>query len=236
MGMNDVAADADVRRDGHAHSPPGRRDAQWAKRELFFLDRSADGLAQTLATVGGLKHKIVQAARLLPQAKLAALDPFRDVLARAATPCQLEIVDDARAVGGEVSHEPALDEIDEIPRQPEFDGMAPHHQDDGPARSSRVDDVPGDLAKFRMRVFFEPGIKRLAIGSQQVVSSLGQVFQGNSTAIEQFVTAHGRNSEARVSGYFRRLLGANWPFHASGPERPGPAWHSSNWLPAPLRR
>ena len=84
---------------------PAAAMLRWRNGELLFFDHAADRFAQPFAAVGGRKDDVVQAARLAPQAELAALDPLRDVFAGAAAEGQLEVVDDARAVGGQVRND-----------------------------------------------------------------------------------------------------------------------------------
>src|SRR5207253_106982 len=90
-----------------------------------------DRLAKALAAASCFGDDVIEPAGLFPQTELPDANPLRHVLACATYERQLEIVDDARAVGGDVGDEAALHEVDQDSRKAELDRMASHHQDDG---------------------------------------------------------------------------------------------------------
>jgi outer membrane protein assembly factor BamB len=121
--VDEVAADQDVGGDRRPDTPACRRRAQVAVGEAFLLDDPTDRLAQPLAALGGLADDVVEPARLPPQPELSEADPAGDVLAGAADEGQLELVDEAGAVGGQVREQPATGDVLWSQKVPAFRGM-----------------------------------------------------------------------------------------------------------------
>lgn len=146
MGVDDVGPDGDVAGAGNAFAIAGSGDGKVTMREAFFLDGSADCFTEALIATGRFADDVVESARFFPEAKLAFLDVFGNVFRSAADQGKLEVVDEARAVGGEVGDEATLDQVDEVTGEAELDGVASGEKDEGTVVTSK--DKLNELRKY----------------------------------------------------------------------------------------
>lgn len=108
------------------------------------LRDSADGFAQAFIALRGLADDVVQPAGFLPEAELADVDPAGDVFAGAADESEFEVVNDPRPVGGDVGDQPSFDQVDDVARETQLNGVTAEHGDDWGVVSSGGEDG-GDL-------------------------------------------------------------------------------------------
>src|SRR5579871_3820456 len=117
MRVHDIGADVDVTRDRNTLAIPGGANADVAIGKVLFFNRAADRLAEPFVPRVSFPGNVVDLAGLEPHAELAGFDVAGHVFARRPNAGQLEIMYDARPVGGHVRHKAPLDEVDEIARQ-----------------------------------------------------------------------------------------------------------------------
>ena len=92
-----------------------------------------------------------------PQAELAGLDVAGDALGGGADQGELPVVDRAGAVHGDVRHQPALHQVDEVARHAGPEDVGAHHQDAGgglrrfASTSPRGEDGQGGVLERRQR-------------------------------------------------------------------------------------
>ena len=118
--------------------------------KLFAFDGAADTLAQSLAARGGDRDDVVEPAGLVPEAKLAAGDPFGHVLAGAAEHREFVVMNDAGAVGRQVRNDSSLDQVDQKSRQAKLDRVAAQHGNHRPAAAAGRDDGVDERTELGM--------------------------------------------------------------------------------------
>ena len=128
MCVDDVAANCHVAGNRDAGSPACRGDTELSLREAFLLDDVANGFADAVTAFCCLADDVVQAARFVPEPVLAEPDPTGNRFACSAEERKLEVMDDTGTVQGNVRHEPAFDQIDDVLRESQLDNMSAHHQ------------------------------------------------------------------------------------------------------------
>src|SRR5207247_1725416 len=106
----------DVAGDRRATPPARRRNAPGAVGKLLAFDHPAHRLAEPLAVPSRLTRDLVDPPGIAPHTELAASDVSTHVLAGAALPGQLEIVDDPRPVRGHVRDHSLFDQCDDTIR------------------------------------------------------------------------------------------------------------------------
>jgi hypothetical protein len=122
-------------------------------RHPLFLDRAADRVAEALAPPRSLPDDVVQTACLVPKAELPRLNSLGDVLASAAKCGQLEVVDDAGTIRGQMGDDAALNEVDEIAGQAKLDRVAAEHESNGAPQTSSQPDGVNELTEHGMAVW-----------------------------------------------------------------------------------
>ena len=152
MLMDDVRAQRDVVRRGNVHPIRLIQHAVVLIGEAvgMLVDVAGQRLAiadvRRRAALNGLVHP---RAGLLPHAEGAVLDGRGHVLGGAAQIGQLEVVDAARAVAGDVGDIALAHQRDEIGRQAALDDVRAHGEDDLPALRPRPAKLPDQRVEVR---------------------------------------------------------------------------------------
>ena len=138
MHVNDVGPDGHVHREGDVESSGGRSHAMVHERRLSVREKAPDRLAQPEAPLHAIGDRSVQQqGRFLGHAETARAERLIDILRRGPANGDLEIVDDAGAVGRKCRDETPFHQVDEDRRQARFQHVganAPYNRRTAPAR------------------------------------------------------------------------------------------------------
>ena len=144
MHVDNVGAEGHVHGQRHIESGAGRSDAEAFVLRVAVVQvmryRLAEAQAPRHAVVDGT---IEQAAGFLRHAELSHRQLRLDVLGGRTGKRHFEIMNDARAVGGNRRDEPALHQVDNDRPEPGLDDVgaeAPHDAARCPRRQQRLDD------------------------------------------------------------------------------------------------
>src|SRR5262249_5940 len=115
MFMQNVVADANVRRNRHIQSHTGGKNAEVLMRIIAFENMAANRFTQAQSPERTFANNVVNLARFAPQAKFAAANVASDTFTRGTDPRQLVIMNRPRAVQANVRNPAALHQVDELP-------------------------------------------------------------------------------------------------------------------------
>ena len=164
MCVDDVTANCHMGSNRNAGSPACRGDAEVLVGEAFLLDDAADGFADAVTAFCCLANDLVQSSRFEPESRLPEPDPAGNRFACSSGKRKLEVMDDPRAVHGNVGHDSAFDEINDVSRQPQLDDMSAHHQYDGTILFASIRDARYEVRKLRLLERSGGRRKRKAMG------------------------------------------------------------------------
>ncbi len=138
--VDDVVPDADVDGEGYSVSEGGGKYADIAVWEIAFFDGATDGLAVPGIPRDGFGGQIVQASGFLPESESSVADISGHAFGGLADEGELEVVNGARAIGGQAGNPALSHQVDEIALHARTQYVGAHHQDDGGAHIPRPAD------------------------------------------------------------------------------------------------